>query len=159
MATILSTIGNNPTSLTDADATRMGLKRYLWVGGVSTAYNGGVVPSLSATNILNTTASKAVLIPYQMQDGTWRLKFHLRVALSASTTSISVTINGVTFSASDSFEEVCVFRQTADNTTAHLAGYIGGGNGTVTGITISTAVSGGAWFGDASLSSKPTWAY
>jgi uncharacterized delta-60 repeat protein len=57
-----------PTEMTVDEATRLGYKKYL----SGTAYNGGVVPTI--TGSVDGTITGAVLIPYQLQDGSWRLK-------------------------------------------------------------------------------------
>jgi uncharacterized delta-60 repeat protein len=57
----------DPTALSDVLATKLGYKTYL----TGTAYNGGVVPLVSSTIDGNPDAE---FIPYQAQNGGWRLR-------------------------------------------------------------------------------------
>jgi len=126
--------------------TKLGLMQY--VSG--TNYNGGISPTLSGTGLATT---RGVFVPYQMSDGTWRLKFNFRVT-ATSTTGLTVTINGVTFkNVSNYFQSVSNFP----------GGNYGRGNVTPnTGqINLSSDLSTTTWAasGDVELDSKPTWAY
>lgn len=126
--------------------TKLGLMQY--VSG--TNYNGGISPTLSGTGLATT---RGVFVPYQMSDGTWRLKFNFRVT-ATSTTQLTVTINGVTFkNVSNYFQSVSNFP----------GGNYGRGNvNPNTGqITLYSDLTATAWAvsGDVELESKPTWAY
>jgi uncharacterized delta-60 repeat protein len=67
-ATAAKAATTDPTLLSDIETTRLGYKKYL----SGTAYNGGVVPTI--TGSVDGTITGAVLIPYQLQDGSWRLR-------------------------------------------------------------------------------------
>jgi uncharacterized delta-60 repeat protein len=58
----------DPTALSDVLATKLGYKSYIQ----NTAYNGGVVLSVNST--MDGPAQNAEFIPYQTQNGSWRLK-------------------------------------------------------------------------------------
>jgi hypothetical protein len=130
-----------------AGNTKLGLMQYL---GDGTTYNGGIAPTLSGTGLATT---RAVFVPYQMSNGTWRLKFNFRVT-ATSTTGLTITVNGVIF------KNVANFFQAVTN---YPGGNYGRGLATPnTGqITLSSDLSTTAYSatGDVELESKPTWAY
>ena len=130
------------SSLDNATATQLGLKQYLH----GTTYNGGVAPTVSATNA---TVQKARFIPYQLQDGTWRLRFNVFVSYSPTTASGNININGITFDGSSS---------VAINGVSWGWAYADGGSGGV--VWATNGASGNVLVtGDAALTTKPTWAY
>ena len=132
-----------PTSYSDAEATRMGLKIYR--SGV--AYNGGNI--ISITNASSVTYSS--FIPYQMQDGTWRMKLNLS-ADTPSTTARSFQVSGAVAAATSQALSVgnygTGFGATLDNT-----------NGLRLNVYSTTNVTSWYMFADIELASKPTWAY
>ena len=72
-----------PIGMSNAEATLRGLKQYLH----GTAYNGGNAPTVGGV----AGVTRGVFVPYQTQDGTWRLKFNLVVnSLSAWITARAV---------------------------------------------------------------------
>ncbi len=143
-----------PTAMTDAVATSLGLKQY--VSG--TNYNGGISPTITATNW---TTTRGVFVPSQMQDGSWRLKFNFRG--SRTTGSISnylITVNGVTF------KNVANFLQAVSFGLGNLAAdsSVGWGCANPNAATIqlfftSNDPTYALVSGDVELESKPTWAY
>lgn len=152
------------TTMSDVLATSLGFKPYiadLSGGANDTAYSGGVkaTVSLSSGGGTLTTVNFAQFIPYQMQDGTWRLKLNLTVTLSSTgRTSVVIAINGVTF-----------FNTGADGQA--LTGHsISGGvytvycraipsAGTIAIVTVVGTTDEYMFSGDVKLASKPTWAY
>jgi uncharacterized delta-60 repeat protein len=60
----------NPTTMTDTEATRLGYKIYL----SNAAYNSGIIPTITSSVSVENPITNAALIPYQTQDGGWRLK-------------------------------------------------------------------------------------
>lgn len=146
----------NNTSLDDVTATRLGLKQYLH----GTNYNGGNSPTISAgTNITSIgNIRRGVFIPYQCQDGAWRLK--LNIVIDGSTASNAavheMAINGVTFK----------------NATNLFQGLSGGMDTAWAYIAVkpftddiqighTSPVTPTAYYisGDVELDTKPTWAY
>jgi hypothetical protein len=137
-----------PTAYSDADATRMGLKQY--VGDGSTSYNGGNTITLSGSGVV---VRRAVFVPYQVQDGSWRLKFNFYVACT-STTNLTANVSGI-------------LAKNVSNYLQALSGFPGGNYGrayispntnTITMTSDLATTSMGA-SGDIELESKPTWAY
>lgn len=140
----------NPLVLTDAEATRQGLKQY----SHGTTYNGGIAPTVTPT-----TASSLVngrFVPYQMQDGSWRMRLNITLTFNSPSTTGEVTINGVTFPA---------YNQAGGGSQTP-----GGGSDVAAVFTHGTADSGLYCFlvssrngvsmsGDFALAAKPTWAY
>lgn len=135
-------------SFDDASATRLGLKQY--VSG--TNYKDSISPTVSGTNW---TTARGVWIPYQMQDGTWRLRFNLKGNISVATTGITLTVNGVVFKNAQRQAITVVSATAAD---AHLATYTVSNTATIV-VNFSTATDDPALSGDVELESKPTWAY
>jgi len=144
------------TELDNVTATRLGLKQYLH----GTTYNGGNAPTVAAsTNVTAIGSIRAIFIPYQCQDGTWRLKISIRT--SGSTTSSATThelsINDVVAKNNGIFYQpiggygtnlITQFAEIVPNT------------GTLTlGTTTSGAPSNLNFWGDVELERKPNWAY
>ena len=149
-------INLDPMVLSDAQATRMGLKQYLH----GSTYNGGNAPTVSAAINISSigTVRRAWFIPYQRQDGGWNLKFS--ITCNGMTTSSAVThaiaIAGITTKAAVlSYQAVAggsdglisYFLMVQNSNTVEWAGT---GASTTTAIYVS---------GDVELESKPTWAY
>jgi hypothetical protein len=146
-------IASDPTLLSDAQATKMGLKVYAH----GTTYNGGNAPTITLTagggTLSSVTASD--FIPYQMADGAWRIKFNIRVSLSSTArTLIGLSINGVSFPAVDQ-------GVSANNAGAAAATYAvaTASTSTLTFGFASSVTDAAIVSGDVKLASKPTWAY
>jgi hypothetical protein len=145
------------TNLDNATATRLGLKQYLH----GTTYNGGNAPTVTLSSGGGTLSAitRAIFVPYQCQDNTWRMRFTVNAVVSSATrTSAFFAVAGVT--------------------TKNVAGYAQSiaaseGNGSITTTTAycdSNANTFGLFHasgsstiyrlsGDVELESKPTWAY
>ena len=140
-------IATMPTSMTDAEATRLGLKSY----SHGTTYNGGIAPTI--TGIAGLVVTRSKFIPYQMQDGTWRLKFNARITCTSIST-LSFSITGVTV------ESTSLNYQAFSTSQQNFAG---GGRGEVDSstwtISYSSAFTQASMSGDIELASKPTWAF
>lgn len=139
------------SNLDDATATRLGLKQYLH----GTTYNGGIAPTVTSAQA-GFTVGKALFIPYQLQDGGWRVRFNMNCGFtSASLTSISVSTNGLVFSATNQalsawFAANSISPRSYTNSSAGSLVVDYGPGVTSSGVVIS---------GDVELASKPTWAY
>ena len=139
------------SNLDDATATRLGLKQYLH----GTTYNGGIAPTVTSAQA-GFTVGKALFIPYQLQDGGWRVRFNMNCGFtSASLTSISVSTNGLVFSATNQalsawFAANSISPRSYTNSSAGSLVVEYGPGVTSSGVVIS---------GDVELASKPTWAY
>jgi len=144
------------TSLTDAQATSLGLKQYLH----GTTYNGGNAPTvtLSSGGGALSSVPRSVFVPYQCQDGSWRLKFNITVILSSATrTSVVLNVNGMVAKNVTGYNQAIYSFNGQD--IVHTSGYTSGNTGNLTmnhasGTTVQYFVSG-----DIELESKPTWGY
>lgn len=135
-----------PTVYADAEATMMGLKQYLHGG----SYKDGLAPTISGSGV---SVIRALFIPYQVQDGTWRLKFNLAVT-ATSTTSLTLSVNGiVTKNVTNYFQAISNF--PGGN---YGRGYMGIGTNTII-LTSDLSTTSYSASGDIELNSKPTWAY
>ena len=143
------------TELDNVTATRLGLKQYLH----GTTYNGGNAPTVTYTSGGGTLSAvnRAVFIPYQSQDGTWRLKLNGNITLSsASRTEVQFTINGVT--------SIALYQaipgSAGDGTNPYLIIAAVKPSSGVVDIACASATTTIYYFaGDIELASKPTWAY
>lgn len=134
-----------PSTMDDATATRIGLKVYTH----TTAYNGGNAPTITATSAgLNSVSSR--FMPYQVQDGSWRLRFTVDYNFSPGTTNADLFISGLTPVGSD--QSIAV---SSDNASMVYGRMIGGS-------IVSKSVGGVTGYhasGDIALGAKPSWAY
>jgi hypothetical protein len=136
----------------DVTATRLGYKQYLH----GTTYNGGIAPTVTSAQG-GFLVARAVFIPYQNQDLSWRLRFTITAIItSASVSSVTISVNGVT---------------NKNVTNQAINGFFGGNSNGArayatpgTGdqiLQVGTAATASAIHtsGDIELESKPTWAY
>jgi hypothetical protein len=144
----------DPTTYTDAKATKLGLKQYLH----GSSYNGGFSPTVSLYAGSGTlTVNRALFIPYQMQDGTWRMKLTIKVSTSVNNSTLSIAINGITFkNILEHYQPLTVMSDT--NIPYTSSGSVSPGNSFLSCYT-ATATSGFRVSADVELESKPTWAY
>ena len=137
----------DPTTMTDAEATRMGFKSYYH----GTSYNGSNAPTvtLDAGDGTITTMYKAAFVPRQLQDGTWRMRININASVTAAVTP-SVILDGVALA------EVTSLATIAPSNTAasHAFMTTGGQIYRYTEFNYTSFMV----MGDVELSSKPTWA-
>lgn len=136
------------TSFDNASATRLGLKAYLH----GTTYNGGIAPTVGGDA---SSVTRASFIPYQMQDGSWRMRFNIRCAHTTSWSTRTTSINGIT---TPSYTQAITgYNDAGGNALSRC--FMNSSTNTLT-ILYTTGVAGDAYyFGDIELASKPTWAY
>ncbi len=150
-------IATMPTSMTDAEATRLGLKTYSH-GVTYTGSPNSPTLTLSAGGGTLNSVSYSRFIPYQMQDGSWRLRVNFQVALSGQArTSATITIAGVNFSAAGGDGQTLAggITNSANNVLTYVPN-----NGTSFNFAYASATSDGHWMsGDIALAAKPTWAF
>lgn len=142
------------TSFDDVTATRLGLKEYFH----GTTYNGGNAPTLSSAQA-GFAVDRGLFIPYQMQDGTWRLRFNAVYNFtSASVTSLTVTLANTTFkNVANFFQPISGF--FASGTIRNVA-YVTPNTSNIVVTGPSAETTNRAYVsGDVELESKPTWAY
>lgn len=127
------------TSLSDAQATRMGLKEYL---------TGGTYNSVTI-GVSGMTITHGALFPYQIQDGTWRMRFNITGSHPADSYT-SVGITGVAYSYNQAIHASNgVGFATAITDSSGDVLFLEG-----TGFYTSVNISG-----DITLQAKPSWAY
>jgi hypothetical protein len=141
----------NLSVLDNATATRMGLKSY----SHGTSYNGGNSPTITSAQP-GFAVTQSYFVPYQMQDGNWRLKFNFTCSYTAATiTQLTITVAGI----QNTDAHAIIF--SAYNNLANVTNR--GGFFNSTGIQLnynSTSTSAAvAVSGDIPLTAKPTWAY
>jgi hypothetical protein len=138
------------SNLDDATATRLGLKQYLH----GTTYNGGIAPTITLGGGGGTLSSVDLgsFMPYQTQDGTWKLKVSIVVTVSSAVRTLAAldvvgisvgTLQGVYGLTSTS-------PLTATSYVSNNRFQIDHSSSTTTKYYFS---------GEVVLSSKPTWAY
>lgn len=139
------------TSLSDVQATAMGHKAY----SHGTNYNGGFSPTISVAG--GTIANQVSwFIPYQLQDGTWRLKFQFGINFTGNVANPVVAINGIVYYNNANafyFPVYCQIYAGGFQLT-----YLNQNTNTWQAFT-TTGTSGLYCMGDVQLNSKPSWAY
>jgi hypothetical protein len=138
-----------PAAMSDAEATELGHKQYLSTG----SYNGGGAPTVSGTNW---TTTRAVFVPYKMQDGTWRLRFNVCGSISSATASIDLAFDAVTFIAGANNYQAC---SGFGDATMIVTVFASPGTNSVSIYQASSTSTNFRISGDVELNSKPTWAY
>lgn len=147
----------DPTQLSDEIATKLGLKIYE-PGG---SYFGGGAPTVTSNSgLTGFGVIRAVFIPYQMQDGSWRLRSN--GVFSFSSVSISdetFSILGVVFKNIANYSQRAVFSY-GSSTFVPEAGFVSPGTDDLRLVANAavTVTSLGYSF-DVELEAKPDWAY
>lgn len=139
----------DPTQMSNALATKLGHKTYAH----GTTYNGGIAPTVTGS-ISSVTFSE--FIPYQMQNGNWRLKFNIDVSVpSSSRTDYTLTINGVVFKNGTNPSVTSM----TNSSVISIVGRANSNAATLTSFHSSATTDNYKFSGDVTLESKPTWAY
>ncbi len=137
-----------PTAMNNADAAKMGYKQY----------DDSVVTVTSNSGLPGFSVQRAVFIPYQMQDGTWRLKFNIRCPFTtASVTTEGISISGVTFNIS--YDQAVTGFFTGSTTSSFSNALTQAGTDNIN-VSRGTASNHNAFVisGDVELDAKPSWA-
>ncbi len=151
------------TAMDNSEATRLGFFQYLADvsgGGNDIAYNGGVKATISKSSGTGSLSSirRAVFIPYQMQDGTWRCRFNLDSLWDSQVrTGVTIAINGITFK--NTTGSLMPMAVVIDGTIGAHQGFVNPNANTITFGNGSTATTEYTASGDVELESRPTWAY
>ena len=145
-----------PSQMTDEVSSMLGHKVY--EHGVS--YNGGQSPvitlSFGGGSLSSVTASS--FIPYQMQDGGWRMRFNFAVVVSATTrTNIGIAVSGVTSKNNGAYQTFSGVLLSGSGQIYQA--YIAPNSGVFAISHPSVAGDVYGYAGDIDLESKPTWAY
>lgn len=142
------------STLDDATATQLGLKQYYH----GTTYNGGNAPTTTSGQA-GFSVVRALFIPSQMQDGSWRVKFNIVANFtSASISGITLSVANLVFkNTTNFFQPISGFFA---NGTVRYAAYINPNTGDISLTAISAETTNRVYFsGDVELNAKPTWAY
>lgn len=136
-----------PTSQSDVVATRLGQKVYL----AGTSYNGG--NSWGLTGQAGFSLARGAAIPYQTQDGNWKVRIIIAFTQTSGTTA-DLTVSGM------SFNTILQPLSAVGNSTfqAYVGKYPGSGS-VLTIRAATTAETSWAVSGDLELLSKPAFAY
>jgi len=140
----------------DTTATRLGLKQYLH----GTTYNGGNAPTvtLAGGGGTLTTVHRAEFIPYQMQDGGWRLRLTVECDISSAVrTAASFAVNGI-LTPTGGGDGQALAGGNLSNIPANYVLINPNTNQFSLGHASGTT-SRYQFAGDIRLASKPTWAY
>jgi len=143
----------NIANLDDVAATRMGLKTYY----IGQTYNGGSGPGVSATGWSN---SYGAFIPYQMQDGIWRLRINFTGSFTGQANTNATSLTAIGFTVASTRQCIAINDQNIQNGRAATASFNGGSS--TLQILFSANISINveyAFSGDIELASKPSWAY
>lgn len=140
--------------------TKLGLMLYQH----GTTYNGGIAPTITLTGGGGTLSSigYSSFIPYQLTDGSWRMRFNFHVLVSTtSRTSSTYTINGVTFATTTGGVGIPVAGGSFNGAVSPSANgaYAASAASTVSATHSSGSTNEYGFSGDVPLGSKPTWAY
>ena len=135
--------------------TKLGLMQYQ--SGAS--YNGGITPTILLTGGGGTLTSveRCNLIPYQVADGSWRLKFNIATTVSSQSRSgVTMTCSGITTKNISNFWQATLTTDGNINMYSVLlpntSQIINCGHAAATTTRYLSS-------GDIELDSKPTWAY
>jgi len=147
----------SPFGGTDSDLTIRGLYPYAH----GTTYNGGNAPTITLSSgggTLN-TVNMSEFIPYQLKDLSWRMRFNMRLNLSATARgTVIFAINGVTFFNTGGNGQAIIAAIYTGTSTMFYAS-CGSNVGTIELVHASASVNEYTLSGDVKLASKPTWAY
>jgi hypothetical protein len=128
--------------------TKLGLMQYV----AGTNYNGGISPTVTGTNW---STVRAIFVPYQMADSTWRAKFNVQGNFSVATAGTSLSVTGLTVKSATN-QAIAVFH--SDGVDTWVKGQANGSANTLSVYAGATRTSY-CFSGDIELNSKPTWAY
>lgn len=143
------------SSLDDGTATQLGLKQYLH----GTTYNGGNAPTVTSAQA-GFGIDKAVFLPYQLQNGTWRLKFNIAAFFTSFTgTSLVLNVAGITSVTTSNVNQSITASTSSGTAICPMSAYVIFNTNTFSAYFSSFTLSKIFMSGDIELSAKPTWAY
>ena len=157
-----------PTSMSDAQATALGLKTYLGNHTGAIAYNGGNTATLTLQNpgAMGTISAtnNCDLIPYQTKDGNWRLKFNITISCnSISRTAMYLQIAGIVYATLSGGGGQMINSMPQRNQSVSggdvTDSYAGSAGNNLIHLHSAGTFDVYAYEGDVRLDSKPTWAY
>lgn len=107
--------------------------------------------NLTVTGTNSWATTRAVGVPYQTLDGTWRMRFNV-IGSMTSATAVTLTFSGVTFAAVEQAVTATSSTSAAGPLECHT-----NANAATIYLGYSTAVTGPRVSGDVELASKPTF--
>jgi hypothetical protein len=138
----------DPALMSDALATKLGLRQY--VEGV----DAGVTTN-TTTGVWNFT--RCVFMPYQTNDGTWRLRFNIVGSTTTTALIRTVTINGITFkNVANYYPAVTVAVEDPDSGDWKALAVFNTNGINARGTVVKDQIR---LSGDLELESKPSWAH
>lgn len=149
---------NDPSFMTDAEATRLGLRIY----HVNGTYNGGVtIVAGGNRNPSFPTSNRSHLIPFQVNDGSWMLKFRLYWNTNPGTdTSTVLTLTDVSTVGLNTGGQYVYGATQIDQVNDHGASHVGDADLATFQIAYpSSSEDTFAMAGEIMLERKPNWAY
>ena len=106
---------------------------------------------------VNWTTVRAVFNPYQVIDGTWRLRGNIVGYVTGTVTSNTITIAGVTFKNIVNYNQTVTISPWNTTNVGHR-GRVQPNTGNLVCTIASTLDPGFSYSFDCELESKPTWA-
>lgn len=147
----LLSLSRSPTLMSDAEATRLGLKVYKH----GTTYNGGNAPTITLTGGGGTLSSvvESRFVPMQAQNGNWYLSGGFSVILSSATRSQAIlSVNGIA--------SIAAAAIAGSSNVTVVECFVGGALNTFVVNTAAVATTNYYFtFSMLPLTSKPTWAF
>lgn len=146
----------DPQQLSDEVATRMGLRVY---NSDLAGVDGPNVDMDGSTNI-----SQADFIPYQTQDGSWRMRFNLSIRRgSVLSTAATITISGISFEDNVTNRQVVAVHLYNSSSSISSQGavdlqYCNPGTNTIIVNRNGSNFNHCDASGDVKIAGKPTWA-
>lgn len=147
----------DPTQLSDAEATALGKKVYnqdaAGITGPDVDFDGSA------------TISQADFIPYQVQDGSWRMRFNLSIRRgSVVSTQGVITISGISFEDNTTNRQVVTVHLYNSASAISSGGavdiqYCNPGTNTILVDKNGTNFNHCDVSGDVKIAGKPTWAF
>lgn len=142
-----------PTGLTDSQATALGMKQYV----AGNTYANGVTFNITSA-AAGFSLTRFVAIPYQLSDGTWRMKYNGMVQYSSDSAEKVFTCTGVTTKNISPYYQI-VNVAFLDGVQANVKYGYWDFNASTFRIRSVAAETYAIVQGDIELESKPTWAY
>lgn len=136
------------SNMSDGLATQLGHKQY----------DDSVVTITSDSGLTGFSVQRAVFVPYQVQDGSWRLKFNIRCPFTTtSVTTETFSISGVAFKSSYDQAVTGFFTGSTSSLFSNSVTQAGTDNIIVSRGSASNH-SAVLISGDVELNAKPSWA-
>jgi hypothetical protein len=128
------------------------------------SYNGGNAPTITLSSTapaggVLAAVVRSIFIPYQMNDGTWRVKFNTVIGMSSPSarTNLTFAVAGLTFKSLSTWSQAIT--ATELSSVVACQAFVDQGSNNFEINHVSTSAANYVFYGDVELDSKPTWAY